>query len=220
MFNSLITHHSFKAALKSIDWADVLHAAIAGGLNGMLPGLSQLSVIQKFRIGTLISAGNVLLNAEFDYNTHNEKGRSIKPSDRFQFGGGKSGHEKDPNDILKEVLKGSVGILLDATTHLTDKISAILQDKFGLTKQITNDGTDEANGVFISDIVASILGVFHEAHLDKREDQLIDRAKPSYKRSIHRRNTRSHNIAKRKNHKQHPRGKRPQNINFRWKPGK
>ena len=215
MFNSLITHHSFKAALKSIDWADVLHAAIAGGLNGMLPGLSQLSVIQKFRIGTLISAGNVLLNAEFDYNTHNEKGRSIKPSDRFQFGGGKSGHEKDPNDILKEVLKGSVGILLDATTHLTDKISAILQDKFGLTKQITNDGTDEANGVFISDIVASILGVFHEAHLDKREDQLIDRAKPSYVRRVHRGNRIRHNSAMRKNGRQHHHNQhhKKQNLN-------
>ena len=187
LLGALYTRATLHDALKSIDWHDVLTATLAGSLDGMLPGLSKLSTV-------LIHTANVLLNAEFDYD------HSLGKGNRFTYGFGNIHHHKDSHIVLIDVMKGMVGVLIDAKIDLGKKVSNLL-DNLGL-KDVITEGIDELP---VSDVAANVLLTPANAGIDLAQDKAIERAQPSHTRNVDRKLHHRTRDANKKINLRHPR---------------
>jgi RHS repeat-associated protein len=170
IMEGLFTGKNFKESFKAIDWADVLHASLSTGLDAMTLGLSKV----------LTGSTHALLDAEFDLKFFDEDGNKLGKGKKLTYGFGKDGHKKEQGEVLKDVILGGVGVLIDVKANLGDKMSAYLDEHGlkGLKKTLGSSlivTLNEVDHEFpLADFIVGGAMAGHESYLMTREDKGYD----------------------------------------------
>jgi RHS repeat-associated protein len=178
IMDGLFAGDNFKEAFKKIDWANVLHASVATGLDAMTLGLSK----------GLTSSTHALLDAEFDLKFFDKDGLPLKKEERLTFGFGPGDHKKEPGELLKDGILGSLDLFIDAKFSLADKITKYLDDNglkgvkktFGNLLTTTLKGKDHE--LPLADMIVGGGIVAHDAYVGSREDNAYDKFKTKIQR--------------------------------------
>ena len=204
VMEGLLSGKGFKAAFKSVDWADVLSASIFTSLDVMTAGLSKL--------GT--GSAHAAINDEFDFKLYDEQGRKLGKGKKFTYGFGEKGHKKENKEVFKDGVLGMIDVGIDLLSKIGDRVTAFLDDHMSCGEQKIVDGLvqkfkdkdytypiTEQWGGFLLIPYGSYTGVKKDNLYDKLYDKVTKPSK-NIKKRIHRGNS-GHANAKRKASKLH-----------------